>query len=88
MLSFKRIEETEAAGIEPASRGTSMKASTCVSDNLVLAAIDPYRQGSLAASQERFLVAGVPSSDPQRAGFGGQRSSPSGWDLKARATDC
>ena len=49
----------EAAGIEPASRGIFMRASTCVAGSLSFAARAPNRHGALSTSQKRFLVAAV-----------------------------
>ena len=51
--------EVEAAGFEPASRGISMRASTCVVDSLAFAVAGPNRHGTAATSQKRFLTATV-----------------------------
>jgi hypothetical protein len=45
----------EAAGIEPASRDISMKASTCVANYLVLARQVAYRQGYWASQLGAFF---------------------------------
>ncbi len=70
----------EAAGIEPASRDISMKASTCVVDYLGFAASDSNRQDSAASSREQFLtssVLGMTQSDPElRPTFGSLRQRP------------
>ena len=74
--------EVEAAGIEPASRDISMKASTCVADYLSLVASSAYRQGS-ANNQPGafFLVSYVPDTvadDPElRLTVGRLRRAPS-----------
>ena len=49
---FASCQKVEAAGIEPASRNNSLKASTCIVDYLVFASIDPCRPGSIATSRE------------------------------------
>ena len=67
-------DKMEAAGIEPASRGGSMGASTCVVDLLDFADAGPNRQGPSAASQEQGLTASVPGSDSRRFGIGDQLS--------------
>jgi len=64
----------EAAGIEPASRNGSMRASTCVVDYLIFAHMDPCRPGSTHTSRERVLTTGVPNNDPRRFGIGDQHS--------------
>jgi hypothetical protein len=75
----------EAAGIEPASRDISAKASTCVVVDLVLVPKGPQRQGPPKTSRERFLTAGVPDmtrGDPELA--------TDFWDspAKARSRGC
>ena len=60
----------EAAGIEPASRDRSMKASTCVVGCLIFAVPCPCRPGHDQTSQERFLtqyVLGMALSDSELA---------------------
>jgi hypothetical protein len=47
-------EKVEAAGIEPASRNSSTKASTCVVELFNLAVALPCRPGRTAASPELF----------------------------------
>ena len=67
----------EAAGIEPASRGISMKASTRVVDCLSLAPPDANRQAAGETVRERVLTASVPDvtrGDPELAA--GSRTSP------------
>ncbi len=44
----------EAAGIEPASRDTSMQASTCVVEGLVLVTVNVYRQDFHSNQPELF----------------------------------
>jgi hypothetical protein len=46
----------EAAGIEPASRGISTGASTCVADALVFVPLGSYRRDSRGLIQERAAV--------------------------------
>ena len=61
--------KVEAAGIEPASRDISMKASTCVVDYLNLANARSNRQDRVSASQEQSLAKSVLDSDSRRVGF-------------------
>ena len=72
--------KVEAAGIEPASRDISMRASTCVVGCLSFARRGPSRQGPHRTSQERVLTADVPDvtrGDPElRPTFGTLRQSP------------
>jgi hypothetical protein len=56
----KMSYKVEAAGIEPASRGPSAKASTCVVDVLVLTRPGSRRQDPTHAVRERFLTPDVP----------------------------
>ena len=51
--------KVEAAGIEPASRDRSGKASTRVAGYLGLVASSPNRRGGAATSRERVLTQGV-----------------------------
>jgi hypothetical protein len=63
----------EAAGIEPASRDVSVKASTCVAGSFKPSPrLPPNRLGCLQASQERVLIPGVPDSDLERSEIGDQ----------------
>jgi len=52
--------EVEAAGIEPASRGISVNASTRVVGSLVVVVRDPNRQGARTTIRERSLAPDVP----------------------------
>ncbi len=68
----------EAAGIEPASRSISAKASTRVFGLLESHPNAPNRRGAFRASQELGLVLGIPGVDPRRSGFVGQLLGLSG----------
>ena len=68
----------EAAGIEPASRDMSAKASTCVAAALNFADSDVRRQTSDSASRELVLTAGVPGVTQRRSGIGYQLLGLSG----------
>ena len=70
VILWQEIKKVEAAGIEPASRDSSMTASTCVVGYLDFACRGPCRPGPRPTSSERFLTLGVPNSDPGRVGFG------------------
>lgn len=75
------IDLMEAAGIEPASRDASMKASTCVAKGLFLARSVAYWRGYFTSQRGAFLVRYVPcavANDPElRLTFGRLRRAPS-----------
>ncbi len=70
----------EAAGIEPASRDTSMPASTCVVEGLDLVVVNVYRQDFHNNQPGAFLVHNVPDTvvdDPKlRLTLGRLRRAP------------
>ena len=73
-------DKMEAAGIEPASRDTSVQASTCVVEGLGLVAVNVYRQDFHSNQPGAFLVNNVPDTvddDPKlRLTFGRLRRAP------------
>ena len=69
---FRTTCEVEAAGIEPASRDVSMKASTCVADSLGFRLTDPCRPGSNQTSREQGFNSERARHGPERSGFGGR----------------
>ena len=78
---WQRKRKMEAAGIEPASRDASMKASTCVAKGLFLARSVAYWRGYFTSQRGAFLVRYVPcavANDPElRLTFGRLRRAPS-----------
>ncbi len=78
----------EAAGIEPASRGISAQASTCVVDYLSFTHLSSNRRDLTWANPELCLAASVldmTSSDPELLPtFGTLRRSPAAGDAFAR----
>ena len=60
----------EAAGIEPASRDISMRASTCVAVSFKLWLGGPQTAGSPTSKPGTFLALPVPGGEGGRFGFG------------------
>lgn len=67
MSQVVNLALVEAGGIEPPSRDTSMKASTCVVERLCLARRTAYRQGCASNQPGAFF-------NPLRARHGKERS--------------
>ena len=78
----------EAAGIEPASRGISAQASTCVVDYLSFTHLSSYRRDLRRTIPELCLAASVldmTRGDPElQPTFGTLRRSPAAGDAYAR----
>ena len=64
----------EAAGIEPASRDVSIKASTCVVGDLDFTQTAEHRHPEVFAISKLYLATSVSKRDSLRSGIGDQHS--------------